>query len=250
MVDQDYPNLEYIVIDGGSTDGSDAIIGRHADRLSYWVSERDKGQTDALIKGFSRATGDIQGWLCSDDLLLPDALSIVGHFFSKHPEVNAAYGDALWIDQRGKFIRPKKEMAWNTFVFVFDHDYIPQPSMFWRRRLYERVGGLDPWFNLAMDSDLWERFSRSTKVMRIPRYLSCMRYYPDQKTRSLRSKGIIEDEVIRSRFPLFKVKPLRPALYVVARMTRFLSKGVAGGYGAHVPAEVLQQIARYEIESE
>src|SRR4051812_43591027 len=90
VIEQDYANLEYIVIDGASTDNSKDIIASHADKLAYWVSEPDDGQTYALIKGFDHATGDIQGWLCSDDLLLPDALTRVAQFFDTHPEVDAA----------------------------------------------------------------------------------------------------------------------------------------------------------------
>src|SRR5262245_35042533 len=109
VLEQGYPRLEYIVIDGGSTDGSVDIIRRHERELTYWVSESARGQTDALIKGFARASGEIHGWLCSDDLLLPGALETVAAFFASRPDVMAAYGDALWIDGSGRFLRPKKE---------------------------------------------------------------------------------------------------------------------------------------------
>src|SRR5262245_18779468 len=199
VLDQRYPRLEYIVIDGGSTDGSADIIRRHEHALAHWVSEPDRGQTDALIKGFNRATGEIHGWLCSDDLLLPGALQTVAGFFSAHPGAMAAYGDALWIDGAGRFLRPKKEMDFSRFVFLHDHNYVPQPSMFWRSTLYEAVSGLDPEFDLAMDADLWERFSERTRIGHIPAYLSCMRFYPQQKTRSRKTEGRREDGIIRAR---------------------------------------------------
>ena len=101
VLEQRYADVEYIVIDGASTDNSVDIIRRYADRLHYWVSEPDAGQTDALIKGFKHSTGEIQGWLCSDDLLLPGALEQVSRFFAEHPEVDAAYGDSIWIDSAG-----------------------------------------------------------------------------------------------------------------------------------------------------
>lgn len=239
VLDQQYSALDYIVIDGGSQDGSAEIITKHASALSYWVSEKDSGQTDALKKGFARSQGEIQGWLCSDDLLLPGALQAVGEFFRDYPEVDALYGDALWIDAEGKPLRAKREMGFNQFVFLHDHNYIPQPSMFWRKRLYDVVGGLDDSFNLAMDSDLWARFSEKTNIAHIPQYLSCMRFYPEQKTRSMKPAGRLEDLKIRTRGSrLAHIAIVRPMQHGLARILRVISKAVAGGYGAHVPAHL------------
>ena len=246
VLDQDYGNLEYIVVDGGSTDGSIDTIRRYADRLAYWVSEPDRGQSDALIKGFARARGDIQGWLCSDDLLLPGALKAVAGFFVRHPEACAVYGDALWIDAMGNPLRPKKEPGFHRLAFLFDHNYVPQPSMFWRRSLYERVGGLDTSFHLAMDSDLWERFSCATRIAHLPRYLSCMRYYPEQKTRARRAQGRVEDALIRGRSPLARW-PLQPLWRALARGQRLATKALAGGYGAIPPDDVIHALAQYRI---
>lgn len=247
VLDQRIPGIEYIVIDGGSSDDSVEVIRRHEPDLAYWVSEPDRGQTDALIKGFRRATGEIQGWLCSDDLLLPGALERVLHYFDAHPEVDAMYGDSLWIDAEGSFLRPKKEIEFNRFVYLFDHNYISQPSMFWRRRLYDKVGGLDAQFNLAMDSDLWERFSRHTRIGHLPAYLSCMRFYPAQKTRALRPAGRLEDARIRSRSALAGVPLIQPLLQVAARVQRVLGKLVHGGYTARPPEEVIAALERYRI---
>lgn len=247
VLEQDYPRLEYIVIDGGSTDGSDAIIRRHAGALAYWVSEKDRGQTDGLVKGFTHATGEIHGWLCSDDLLLPGALHTVASFFQSHPDVLAAYGDALWIDGNGNFLRAKKEMGFNRFVFLHDHNYIPQPSMFWRSSLYEKVGGLDPAFDLAMDADLWDRFAGLTRIERIPHYLSCMRYYPEQKTRSRKSEGRVEDQTIRARsvHPLANRGLPGKLLRMAARCIRISARAVGGGYTARVPEKHLAWLGRY-----
>lgn len=248
VLNQDYPNLEYIVIDGASKDGSADIIATHADKLAYWVSEPDTGQTDALIKGFNRATGEICGWLCSDDLLLPGALETIGRFFHDYPKVNAVYGDSLWIDAIGKPIRVKREMDFDRFVFLYDHNYIPQPSMFWRRHLYESVGGLNNQFNLAMDSDLWDRFASRGPIAHHPVYLSCMRYYPEQKTRSLQPSGRREDQIIRRRSSSLAQYPaLHPALRALARLKRVVIKGIAGGYTSTVPTEVLAWLAAHEV---
>lgn len=249
VLEQRYADVEYIVIDGNSNDRSKEVISRYADQLHYWISEPDNGQTDALIKGFRHSTGDIQGWLCSDDLLLPGALELVSKFFAEHPHIDAVYGDSIWIDSAGRYLRPKKEIGFNRFAFLFDHNYISQPSMFWRRSLYEKVGGLDTRFNLAMDADLWERFSRHTHIAHIPAYLSCMRYYPEQKTRAMRPRGEIEYNEIRMRANIAQ-PALWPALRGVARAQRVLSKLFAGGYRAHPPANLIASLERYHIPGE
>lgn len=246
VLSQNYSNLEYLIIDGGSKDESVEIIRRYANQISYWVSEPDQGQTQALIKGFIRSHGEIMGWLCSDDLLLPGALSTVSDYFSAHPEVDVVYGDALWIDRQGQFIRCKREMPFSRFVMLHDHNYIAQPSTFWRRRLYESVGGLDSSFNLAMDTDLWERFSAQTKIAHIPKYLSCVRSYPEQRTLSLREKSLREDAMIRSRSQFAKSMP-SPLLRTAARVARVTRKLAWGGYTARVPQEHLDWIARFVI---
>lgn len=250
VLNQHYPSLEYIVIDGGSKDESSAIIASHASSLNYWISEKDNGQTDALKKGFARATGEIQGWLCSDDILLPNALLLVGEFFRDNPNVGAVYGDALWIDADGKPLRAKREMGFNQFVFLHDHNYIPQPSMFWRKSLFDAVGGLDESFNLAMDSDLWARFSEKTNIAHIPKYLSCMRFYPEQKTRSMKPAGRLEDLKIRTRSSkLARIAIIRPIQHVLARGLRALAKFLAGGFGAKVPAELLPWLVEHATPS-
>jgi glycosyltransferase involved in cell wall biosynthesis len=241
VLEQDYPSLEYVVIDGGSSDGSKAIIAKYARALAHWESAPDGGQTHALIKGFRHCAGEVLGWLCSDDLLLPGALRTVGEFFRSHPRVAAVYGDALWIDAEGGFLRPKKEIDFNRFVLLHDHNYVPQPSMFWRRSLYERVGGLDARFELAMDADLWERFSAVTRIAHIPAFLSCMRFHPQQKTQARRGDALREDAFIRARFGQRAAQRLRR---FAARGLRIAAKLRSGGYTAPVPGETIAWLRR------
>ncbi|MGH8772503.1 MAG: glycosyltransferase, partial [Burkholderiales bacterium] len=227
-------------------DDSVNVIKRYADKLAYWVSEPDAGQTHALIKGFNLSKGEIMGWLCSDDLLLPSSLQKVSDYFNAHPDVDVVYGDALWIDLGGRFIRCKREMPFSRFVMLHDHNYIAQPSTFWRRRLYESVGGLDARFNLAMDTDLWERFSTQTKIAHIFEYLSCIRSYPEQRTLSQRTTSLGEYAMIRSRSRFAKPLP-RSLLRATARTARISRKLVSGGYTAKPPQQHLDWIARFEI---
>jgi glycosyltransferase involved in cell wall biosynthesis len=230
--DPGYPNLEHIVIDAGSTDGSVEIIKSYADRLAYWVSEKDEGQTDALIKGFDRATGDILCWLNSDDLFEPTTLQEVADFFSAHPEVRFAYGDATWIDVEGRPFKPKREHRWNRFVWMYDHNFIPQPSAFWRADLYRQVGGLDRRFDLAMDADLWIRFADVTRPRHVRRRWSLMRFYPEQKNTRLRAASGAEGRSIRARYVAPASRREVKLKRTAARALRVGLKALAGGYSA------------------
>lgn len=199
VLDQEYPNLELIVMDGGSTDNSIQVIKKYADRITYWVSEKDNGQTDALARGFAKSTGDIQCWLNSDDLHEPGVLRKVAAYFEDHPEVDAVFGSTIWIDADDQPLRIHHEMPFVRFVWLHTYNYIPGMSMFWRRQVYERAGGLDPAFNLAMDADLWSRISRVGRIGHVRDIWSRMRFYPDQKNRTLRDASDREDQSIRLR---------------------------------------------------
>jgi glycosyltransferase involved in cell wall biosynthesis len=247
VLEQDYPALEYIVIDGGSSDQSVDVIQRYGHRLAHWVSEPDAGQTDALAKGFAQSRGDIMGWLCSDDLLLPGALDTVGRYFQQHPDVEWVYGDAIWIDASGAPIRTKREMPWSRTVFLFDHNYLAQPSVFWRRRLFEQAGGLNRSMNLAMDSDLWLRFARLARPQHVASYLSCMRFYPEQKTRALKPAGKLEDDALRRREAPMLSKLPRAPMHLMAKSLRVARKAVHGGYTAQVPGNIAVWLQRMEI---
>jgi glycosyltransferase involved in cell wall biosynthesis len=200
ILDQQYPNLELIVIDGGSKDESPEIIRKYEQQMKFWCSEPDGGQTQGIIKGFSHATGEILCFLNSDDLFEPDALREVGEYFARHPEADAVYGNALWIDAEGRTLQPKREIPFNRFIWLYTYNYIPGMSMFWRKTIYDKAGGLNPAFQLAFDADLWIRFSDHGTIKHVARQWSRMRFYPEQLNRRLRGQSDREDMLIRSRY--------------------------------------------------
>jgi glycosyltransferase involved in cell wall biosynthesis len=230
VLNQNYPNLEYIVIDGGSTDGSKDIIQRYASRLAYWVSEPDAGQTHALIKGFNRATGDISTWLCSDDLFEPWTLREVANFFEARPKARVVYGDATWIDVQDRVIRKKREHRFNRFIWMHDYNFIPQPSTFWRHDLYLQVGGLDSSFDLAMDADLFARFAEVTKIYHVARPWSRLRTYAQQKNQLYRERSNQEDRIIRQRYIGHEPEWMRRSLHLSAKGLRIGWKLFTGRY--------------------
>lgn len=230
VVEQDYPNLEYIIIDGASTDGSVDIIRRYADHLAYWISEPDKGQTDALIKGFRRATGAIEGWINSDDMLGPGALREVANFFMRHPQAQAVTGDVKLIHADGSTWRIQRQLPFIRFLWLNDHNYIGQSSTFWKRSLYERVGGLDASFDLAMDGDLFGRFADVTRLHKVRNVWSRFRVYDQQKTCQLSAQGQAETLRIRTRYYPDESMRARYLRRLVARPLRMGLKLVTGCY--------------------
>ena len=225
--------LEIIVIDGGSTDGSVDIIRQFQEHLAYWVSEPDRGQTHALRKGFDAATGDVLGWLCSDDLLEPRTVREVLDFFDAYPESQFCYGDAIFIGASGEWIQARKEIPFNWFIWRYGGNYIPQPSAFWRRDLYLKVGGLNESYDLTMDAEMFARFVQHTRPVHVPALWSRMRCYPEQKTQSQRRKCLSELREIAALHGAHVRNPVtRLAGYTAAKTVRWTWKLINGCYWA------------------
>ena len=223
--------LEVIVIDGGSSDQTIDILRRFDGQIDYWVSEPDAGQTAALRKGFRIATGDVLGWLCADDLLTPRTVRSVLDFFGANTHTSFVYGDAIWVARDGQPDQIKREIPFNWFVWLHDHNYIPQPSAFWRRELYNRVGGLDSNFDLAMDADLFAKFALVARPQHVRQIWSLVRRHPEQKTQRLRSRSDLEVCLVRERLGVsFENRPLSVAKFVAAKLIRILWKILCGGY--------------------
>ena len=180
VLEQDYPNLEYMVVDGASTDGSVAIIQKYASRLAWWVSEKDKGQAEGINKGLARATGEIIGWLNSDDLYLPGTLSAVVEAFQQHPECGLIYGDMLAVDADGKTINLLRFGDYQLEELA-QFKIIGQPAVFFRRSMLEKVGLLDPSYHFLLDHHLWVRMAQMAPIYHVPAIWAAARFHPAAK---------------------------------------------------------------------
>jgi len=179
---QDYPRLEYIIVDGASTDGSLEIIQNYTDRLTWWVSEPDQGQTDAINKGFSKAKGEILAWLNSDDTYRPGAVSAAIKGFLQYPEYGLVYGGADFIDEKGDLIGrfPARQTDYRRLRQGYVH--IPQQAAFFRASFWRKVGPLDPSFYFAMDYDLWVRIAAIAPIRYMPEVWANFRLHTGGKT--------------------------------------------------------------------
>jgi len=181
VLGQDYPRVEYIVVDGGSTDGSVDLLRRYADRLAWWVSEPDAGQADALRKGFARARGEILAWLNSDDMYAPGAIAAAVRALLQHPDAGWVVGDALSVDATGRPFHHHRGGPWGLAELMTLH-ILPQPAVFFRRTWYARVGGVDPSFRYLMDHHLWLRLARAAgPPVYVPQVWAFARYHPQAK---------------------------------------------------------------------
>lgn len=211
VIAQNYDDLDYLVMDGGSTDGSVELLRSYGDGATgkpRWISARDKGQSDAINRGFAQtspSTGDeILGWLNSDDTLAPGALHHVAEMFAKHPDADVVYGGATYIDARGKHIsRCTHIEPFSRYRLLHISDFIVQPATFFRRRAFDAVGGVDVSLNWMMDWDLWIKFAkRGLRFVHTPRVLAHFRWLSENKTASGGTRRLDEIDACLARHGL------------------------------------------------
>jgi glycosyltransferase involved in cell wall biosynthesis len=221
VLNQNYPRLEYVVQDGGSSDESSEILIRYEDKLTHWESRKDDGQAHAINLGFQHAHGEVLAFLNSDDLLLPGALSYVADFFAANPEIDVVYGHRILIDETdqelNRWILPPHDGRMLSWA-----DYIPQETLFWRRRIWEKVGGkLDESFHFALDWDLLLRFrDAGARFVRLPRFLGAFRIHDRQKTATMmwdacvpESNRLYQRYAVKPRYRYMLPYLLRHAFY-------------------------------------
>lgn len=183
---QDYPRTEYIVMDGGSTDGTLDILRRYEGRLR-WISGRDRGTADAINRGFALSRGEIFTYLNADDELLPGAVSTAVRAFQTDPEAAVVYGGGWWVDQSGARIAPYPVQDFDPELLSHEC-FICQPASFVRREAFEHAGGMDPEFNLTFDYEFWMRLARTYKFLRIDETLALSRMHSSNKSLGQRQK--------------------------------------------------------------
>jgi ADP-heptose:LPS heptosyltransferase/GT2 family glycosyltransferase len=233
VLNQNYPRLRYRVQDGASTDRSPEIIRNHAARLASWESAPDRGQSAAIRRGFDQLPGepgDVLAWLNSDDFIAPRALRFVAEYFARHPQVDAVYGHRIIIDghdrEIGRWIMPRHDRA--TLEWI---DYVPQETLFFRRRAWDAVGGLDPSFQFALDWDLLARFQQAgARIVRLPYFLGCFRVHTEQKTSAhIHTTG--HEEMTRIRTRIHGPQPDAARIEHYARKARFAAALTARLHG-------------------
>jgi len=198
IVNQAYPNLYYHVQDGASIDGTIDLLKSRGNSIS-WKSEPDKGQSNAINLGFAGVDCEVMAYLNSDDMLLPGTLAHVVNYFVTHPDVDIVYGNRIFIDRDGlevgRAVLPRHDGK--TLQYA---DYIPQETMFWRKRVWDKIGPIDENFHFAMDWDFILRAQAAGfKFVRLPRFLSCFRIHDAQKTAATYAVGVKEMGILRRR---------------------------------------------------
>lgn len=196
VLSQDYPNLAYCVQDAGSGEETRALLESYSGKL-VWYSKSDSGQAQAINRGFQRVSGDLMAYLNSDDMLLPGTLAYVARAFQSNPEIDLVYGHRIYIDAQGmeigRAVLPPHDPE--TLKWM---DYIPQETLFWRRRVWDAIGPMDESFRFALDWDFIARAMQAGfRFKRLPRYLGCFRVHESQKTLTLMDVGHEEMHRIR-----------------------------------------------------
>jgi glycosyltransferase involved in cell wall biosynthesis len=192
ILDQGYPNLEYIIIDGGSTDNTVEIIKRYSDRIDYWVSEKDTGQSNAINKGFQKATGDIINWINSDDQLQPGALLKIAELFSQHPEAILVHGRIEYFGETSTFYS-KNIPAKDLQTRYVSHICMPQPACFYRKKLLDEQGLLDESLHFSMDTDLFVRAGLHYQGVQVSDVFARFRLHQASKSVSSFNKNFLKD---------------------------------------------------------
>lgn len=222
VLDQGYPNLEYIIVDGGSTDGSVEIIRKYADRLAWWVSEPDRGQTEAINKGLQRATGEWVGWQNSDDIYYPGAFHELAAAAAKHPQAGLIIGDMMLIDEHDRPLRDIRYVKPSYKALLAEGMVLTNQSAFWRRRVHEEIGLLAENLHCSFDYEWFLRLTGHVDAAHVARIWGALRLHGETKTSLLTQRFQEENrQILAGRaMPAWQKK-----LYKLRRLGLMLGRG-------------------------
>jgi glycosyltransferase involved in cell wall biosynthesis len=225
VLDQQYPNLEYLVLDGGSTDGSVEILERYGSRLSFWSSGKDDGQASAVNAGWRRASGDVLGWVNSDDYYLPGTLAFVGEYFRAHPDVTMLYGAAQLVDERGH-VAGRMGGPFDMARALKGDYMIPQPTAFIRRRAIDQVGLLDESLYYSLDLDLFLRLAQVARPTYVDRLLAGCTVHAAAKMQKGRAAARQERFRVSRRYARGRTRWMIPILSLRSRVHHLLPRSL------------------------
>lgn len=240
LVNQDYQNFELFVIDAKSTDNSLEIIKKFEDRIDWWISEPDSGQSDAFNKGFKKANGQFLFWLNADDVLLPNSLSIAFDYIGKYPDFSWFAANTVFFDVNNIITKCTNGPSWSDLLFDKGPINIYGPSSIFSKKIFDEVGGFDENLHYTMDTDLWMRFQKKGyKFKRIHQYFWGFRIHSDSKTSHVfteepipaffeeRKRILIKNEVVYSRITIFgqKLYKIFSGLYMMSYIDTMRNRG-------------------------
>lgn len=233
VLNQNYPNLEFIIIDGGSCDESVNIIKKYNKYISYWISEKDNGQANAINKGIEIASGEIIGWQNSDDIYLPGVFNMVGRKFSKAPNIDLIFGNRIDIDEYDTVIRDVRYVPFNYKSLIYEGAALNNATTFWRKKSMEKVGLFNEDLKFCMDYDFWVRAGKEFKFLFIREYLGCFRHHKKSKTSTIikvshvERKQILKEEGIKQNtFLQYCAKGRRIFLYIWQGDVLYIIRGI------------------------
>lgn len=242
VLEQGYPDLEYIVIDGGSTDGSVELIRKYADRLAYWVSEPDRGQVDAINKGLRRATGEWLCWQNSDDVFFPGAFAELADAAAEHPEAGLIIGNMMLIDECDRPLRDLRYVTPSHRAMLAEGMLLANQAAFWRRDVQGRVGLLDENYHCSFDYDWFLRLTAECRGVHVNRTWGALRLHGATKTSNQADRfGEENRRILAGR----EIPGWKRRLYMLRRLGQMLGRGelgyvlrgmarrAGGAYGAH-----------------
>lgn len=204
VVNQGYPNLEYMIFDGGSTDNSVEIIKKYEPFLSYWQSEPDGGQSAAIKKGFSRGQGQIYSWINSDDFLCHEALFKIANAFSKNPQIGLVYGNCFVVNEQGNFLYSCIPEQATLKELIHRSMSVFQGSTFYSKKAYETVGGINSSLKYAMEYELLYKITESFPILYLSEFLGCFRIQPLSKGKTMAETG--KSEILDILYTMYKIK--------------------------------------------